>query len=179
MKSIAIAAGMIFAFSMVVAMAAEKSAARKAVEMADGIRVGVCSSMMKEEDKKEEPYLSIMGFYLDKGCPTIFISDLAQHTENLNRDGTASFLVYKEDPDDTFNSSRMTFQGKFVKVTDKKEVERVAEGYCKKYPQAKFLYENLGDFHFYRMELTAIHAIGGFGDISWLNVKEFQKAASE
>ena len=176
MKSLALVG--LVALSMTTVMAEEKSTERKAFEMANSVDIGVCSTMMKD-NKKEEPYLSIVGFYFDKGQPIIFISDLAQHTENLNQNGTASFLVFKQNANDALNSARVTFQGKFVKVTEDKEVVRVAEGYCKKYSKAKFIYENLGDFHFYRMEVKAIHAIGGFGDIDWLDVKDFQKAASE
>jgi putative heme iron utilization protein len=149
----------------------EKSEEQRAFEMVEKGQMGICASMMKKE-----PYLSIMPYSLDKGSPVVYISDLAQHTENLNKKSKSSFLVMKEDPKDIHNSARVTFQGKLVKVTDDKEVKRLYEDYVKKFPHAK-IFKELHDFNFYRMEATAIHFIGGFGDISWLDVKEYAKAA--
>jgi putative heme iron utilization protein len=157
-------------------MAEEKTTEQRAIEFVQSQNMGICASMMKGQ-----PFLSIIPYSVDNGVPVIFISDLAQHTKNLNADGTASFLVMKEDKEDVYNSSRITFQGKMVKVTDDKEVKRIAENHIKKYPQAKFYYENLGDFNFYRMEITSIQFIGGFGDINWYedDVEDYLKAAQK
>lgn len=162
----------ILAFAFAAAMCstafgAEKSSEEKAAEFLKENKVGACASMMENE-----PYLSIMPYALDDGQPFVFISDLAQHTDNINANGKVSFLIYKLDPKDIFNATRVTFQGEMKKITDDKEFERLQQIYIKRFPDSKILF-GLGDFHFYRMSVKDIHWIGGFGDIDWLNVKKF------
>jgi|SaaInlV_165m_DNA_2_1040747.scaffolds.fasta_scaffold45618_2 heme iron utilization protein len=118
---------------------------------------------------------SVMPFLLDKGRPVVFISDLAEHTKNINKDSRASIFVMKDRSD--FDSPRATIIGKFVLVP-KKEIEEVKKAYIKEFPQAKFFAE-LHDFQFYRLEITGIYYVGGFGPkpIQWLDIKKYQEAA--
>src|SRR5581483_2971023 len=112
---------------------------------------------------KEYPYTSLVPYVIDEqGRPIVFISDLAVHTKNLKKNNKCSLMACKIDKKDVFNSARITFIGKMIKV-DKNEVKKV---YLDKYPDAESLLD-LDDFNFYRMEVEYIHYIGGFGDINW------------
>ena len=164
----------LFAFAVAMCatvFGAEKSSEEKAANFLNNEKVGLCASMMDKE-----PYLSVMPYALDDGQPFVFISDLAQHTENINKSGKVSFLIYKLDPDDIFNATRVTFQGTMKKVSNDndKEFKRLAEIYGKRFPDAKQLFD-FADFHFYKMKVKDAHWIGGFGDIDWLDVKKFLK----
>ncbi|MHA1948718.1 MAG: HugZ family pyridoxamine 5'-phosphate oxidase [Candidatus Thorarchaeota archaeon] len=167
----------ILAFALMcsaVVAAEEESTEKKAAEFLKKNQVGVLGTFMKE-DAKSYPYLSIVPYALDDGKPFIFISDLAQHTENLNENGKSSIVVYTLDPDDIHNATRATFQGTLVKLKqDGKEYKRLAKIYVKRFPKSKILL-TFGDFNFYRMEVKQMHWIGGFGDIDWANVKKYLK----
>jgi len=114
---------------------------------------------------KEYPYTSLVPYAIDgKGRPIIFISDLAMHTKNLNKNNKCSLMATKINNKDVFNSARATLIGKMTKVP-KDEVKKI---YLDKYPDAESLLD-LDDFSFYRMEVEYIHYIGGFGDINWYN----------
>lgn len=150
----------------------ELSSSQKAMKMLADVDPTICSSVM---DKA--PYLSVMPIALDKGNPIVFICDLSQHTENINKSGTVSLVTIKVDPKDVFNTSRVTFNGTLKKV-DGKEFDRLSKIYVKRFPSSK-QFINFGDFNFYRLETKSIHFIGGFGDIDWIDPKVFQKEASK
>lgn len=123
---------------------------------------------------KGTPFGSLTPYALDdKGRPIIFISDLAQHTENLQKKSKASLMIHKVDKEDVYSSPRIIFVGRMVKVPDK-EREAVAKVYLKRNPQAEQIIE-FGDFNFYRMEITTIHYYGGFADSNWITPEDYYK----
>lgn len=121
-------------------------------------------------DYNGTPFGSLAPYALDKDYnPVIFISDLAVHTKNLTKNSASSMMVMKVDKDNVFNSKRITFVGKMVKV---EKLEEVSEIFFTKHKQAKD-YAEL-DFTFYRMEISKIYYIGTFGDIRWVDVKDYR-----
>jgi len=153
--------------------AEEKSAEEAALDLIrSSYKAGVCATL----DSEGSPYQSVMPFVIDKkGNPIVFISDLAEHTENINKKPNASFMVMRPDEKgDHFNGSRATMMGKFVKVPHKEDTE-VRKIYLEQFKEAKEWAE-FGDFHFYRLELKSVYYIGGFGDINWLDMKDYRKA---
>jgi heme iron utilization protein len=137
------------------------------------IREGQIASL--STDFKKTPFGSLVPYAIDtQGNPIVFLSDLAQHTENLKKNPKCSLMVHKIDKDDVFSSPRITFVGKLVKVPDK-EREAAAKIYLKKNPQAEQIID-FGDFNFYRFEIRTIHYIGGFGDINWITPEEYRKS---
>lgn len=123
---------------------------------------------------KGTPFGSLTPFIIDKnGCPILFLSDLAQHTENIGKNSRCSIMIHRIDKDDIFNSPRITFAGKITKVSDK-EREEIAKIYLKRHPEAADFID-FADFNFYRLQIRHIHYIGGFGDINWVDVKEYKK----
>jgi len=120
------------------------------------------------------PFNSLVPYIVDsKGHPIIFISDLAQHTDNLSNDSKCSFMIYKIDGDNLFDSARVTFVGKMVRLPKKERKKWKAE-YLAKHPKSK-QFIDFGDFHFYRMEIKSIYYIGGFGDIGWIELEDYNK----
>lgn len=126
-------------------------------------------------DYKGTPFGSLVAYSVDsKGRPYIFVSDMAVHTKNIKKNSKVSLMIYKEDKEDLFNSARITFVGKMVKVDDK-EREVLKKEYLERHPSAE-QFIDFGDFNFYRLEAERIHCIGGFGDIGWLEPGEWSKS---
>lgn len=113
------------------------------------------------------PYVSMTPYdFDDKGRPFVYISDIAHHTKNLKNKADCSLMVFKEDKN-PFASERITLIGKMTQVTDKDELKKLKKSYVKKFEDAE-AFDELHDFCIFRMEVTKVHYIGGFGDIRWL-----------
>jgi len=124
---------------------------------------------------KGTPFGSLAPYAIDeKGLPFVFLSDIAQHSENLKKNKKASLMIHKIDKDDLFSSPRIIFVGKLVKVPDK-ERAAYAKIYLKRNPQAEQIID-FGDFNFYRLvELRTIHYYGGFADSNWIEPADYFK----
>lgn len=126
-------------------------------------------------DYKGTPFGSLAPYALDdKGNPVIYLSTLAVHTKNIEKKAECSVMVTKVDDSDLFNSARITLVGKMVKVP-KEEKEKIAKAFFAKHEKAKE-FAKFHDFDFYRMEIGKIYYIGGFGDIQWIDPKDYQQA---
>ncbi len=126
-------------------------------------------------DFKGTPFGTLVVYALDdKGVPFLFISDMAQHTKNLKKNPKCSLMVMKIDKEDVSNSARITFAGKLAKVTDAKDRKKLRDIYLKANPNTE-QYIDFEDFNFYRMEAAQIQYIGGFGDINWVEPKDYVK----
>ena len=125
----------------------------------------------------DKPYVSSTPFIIDKdGNPVIFISDLALHTKNINKNPNVSIIVKKPDKNGSyFNGSRVTVNGKMVKVTDEKEAEACKKIYMGRYKEAED-WADFGDFNYFKLEPTEIYLIGGFGEIDWVDLKDYKAA---
>lgn len=123
---------------------------------------------------KDAPFISLVPYAVDKhGSPIIFISDMAVHTKNLKKNPQCSLMISRENKDDVFNSKRITLLGKMEKVPED-DLEEVKKAYLEKYPDQEYLME-LEDFAFYRMKITKVYYVGGFGDITWIEVADYLK----
>ncbi len=126
-------------------------------------------------DYKGTPFGTPAPYALDKeGRPVLFLSDLAIHTKNLKKNDKCSMMVLKEDKDDPFNSARVTFVGKVVKVSDKERAEYKKLFLAKNKSAETFA--DFEDFNFYRLEIESIFYVGGFGDINWVKPEDYAKA---
>lgn len=125
-------------------------------------------------DYKGTPFGTPAPYAIDsEGRPVIFLSNLAIHTKNITKNSNCSIMVLKEDKDDPFNSARVTFVGKIVKVGDKERAEYKKLFLAKQKSSEPFI--NFGDFNFYRLDIERIFYVGGFGDIQWVNPKDYVK----
>ena len=121
------------------------------------------------------PYVSSTPFTLNKdGNPIIFISDLARHTAYISKNPNVSIIINKPDKDgDYFNGSRVTVNGKMVKVTDEEEIKLCAKSYMSRFKEAQ-AWADFGDFNYYKLETSEMFMIGGFGEIDYIDLKEFK-----
>jgi hypothetical protein len=140
--------------------------------MIDLVKEGKISTLSTTYDKVA--FGSLVPYALDsKGSPVIFVSDLAIHTKNIKKDSKCSLMIAKISEDDIFNSSRITFIGKMVKVPEK-ELPEIKKIYLEKHESVKGFID-FKDFVFYRLEIDKIYWVGGFGDISWVELQDYQK----
>ena len=115
------------------------------------------------------PYGSVTSYALDnRGAPLLFLSLMAEHTQNAIRDPRASLLVTEPVPDgaDPLAAGRATLLGLLSEVS---EGDRPAarERYLQANPAAAH-YIDFGDFAFYRLEVSTIRYVGGYGRMSWV-----------
>jgi len=93
----------------------------------------------------------------------LLLSDLAQHTRNLKKNSHASLLIVeKKDDLPIHEKKRLTFQGQVRRIEDPEVFERLKTKYLEIFPRSEIFF-GLPDFHFYELEVSRVHWIGGFG----------------
>ncbi|WP_153098886.1 HugZ family protein [Paraburkholderia hayleyella] len=115
------------------------------------------------------PYPSVLPFVLDhRHRPTILVSQLAEHTRNLQSDPHAGFLVVHAPQGDVLNAERVTLLGLFEKL---ETPPGLVQRYLRYHPEGQ-RYLDLGDFTFWTMALERMRYIGGFGTMGWVKGDE-------
>ncbi len=153
-------------------LVAEPTAEELAFKLVSNTKVGTACTI-----HKKGPFGSVMPYAVDKkGRPLVFVSDLAVHTKNIKKNPKASIFITEPTKEVKFDNPRVTLIGK-MNLVPKKELEAAKKIYFKKFPEAK-IYEQFHDFNLYRLEITAIYYVGGFGPkpIQWLDIKKYQEA---
>lgn len=125
------------------------------------------------------PFGSVAPYGVDgAGQPTLLVSRLAVHTQNLRADPRASLLVvqpgWSEDP---LAGARVTLVGR---VTAVPEGERAAvrEDYLARQPTARY-WVDFGDFAFYRITVDDLYYVAGFGAMGWVDAAAYRSAAPD
>jgi putative heme iron utilization protein len=119
------------------------------------------------------PFGSMMPYAADDlGRPIFFISSMAMHTQNLRQDSRGSLLITQPDVSgDPLGASRLTLLGD---VTEAPTAE-VKELYLSRYENAKF-WQDYTDFAYYRLQVSAVYFIGGFGVMGWISAEDYGRA---
>lgn len=122
------------------------------------------------------PFGSLMPYGLDaNGRPIFLISTMAVHTQNLERDPHASLFVSQTDSQgDPLDASRVTLMGEVSKVPEG-ETPEARELYLSRYKNASY-WVDFDDFSFYRMEVSDIYFVGGFGAMGWVTAEDYSGA---
>jgi putative heme iron utilization protein len=108
----------------------------------------------------------------DQGRPVFFISSMAMHTQNLQEDSRASLLITQpEVSGDPLGSARLTLLGSVIQAP----AAEVRELYLSTYENAKF-WQDYTDFAYYRMEVSGVYFIGGFGVMGWISAVDYRGA---
>jgi hypothetical protein len=106
------------------------------------------------------------------GRPIFFISSMAMHTQNLREDPRASLLVTQPDVSgDPLGAARLTLLGN---VTEAPATE-VKDLYLSRYENAKF-WQDYTDFAYYRLQVSGVYFIGGFGVMGWISAEDYANA---
>jgi heme iron utilization protein len=150
------------------------SRARKARSLLEARRLGVLTTVSSR--LPGYPFASITPFSLDgQGRPVFLISGLAVHTKNLMADPRASLLVFESGfEQDPLGSARMNLLGG-VRAVPEDEIASVRGAYLKDHPESA-QWMGFGDFRLYRLEVTEVYYIGGFGEMGWISKDDFEGA---
>lgn len=121
------------------------------------------------------PFGSVVTYALDElGRPLLLLSDLAEHTRNLQADSRASLMATEDDrPGDVLALGRVTLIGDLSAVPAE-ELDSVRETYLAVHPKA--LYIDFDDFNLYRLDVSSVRYVGGFGHMSWVDADEYSTA---
>ena len=122
------------------------------------------------------PFGSVTPYCTDAECrPIIYISSIAQHTQNILADSRVSLTVVEKNhaSDDVQARGRLTCIANAQPVSDDEAGFR--ERYFRYFPSARE-YELTHDFAFFRLELVRLRFIGGFGQIYWVEPGQFRTA---
>jgi heme iron utilization protein len=123
------------------------------------------------------PYGSLVSPAVDDmGRPLLLLSELAEHTGNLQAHPEASVLLTEPlgGHDQPLALGRVTILGPCAKVAEA-EHAGVRESFLRQQPSAAY-YVDFDDFAFYRVEPIALRYVGGFGRMSWVSASDYVAA---
>jgi len=125
------------------------------------------------------PFGSLTPYGLDRGGrPTLLISRLALHAQNLAADPRASLLVAEADgADDAQARARVTVVGAVAPIEGAALAE-VREDYLARHPSAR-TWVDFGDFAFHRLEVAGVYYVAGFGAMGWIEPAEYGRAEAD
>jgi putative heme iron utilization protein len=107
-----------------------------------------------------------------EGRPIFFISSMAMHTQNLQQDPRSSLLITQPDiSGDPLGASRVTILGSTTPVT----ADEVREVYLCRHENARF-WQDYSDFEYYRLAVSGVYFIGGFGVMGWISAEDYMNA---
>jgi putative heme iron utilization protein len=108
-----------------------------------------------------DPYCSLVNVATaPDGSPLFLLSTLAIHTKNLLADPRASLMLDERKDGDPLEGARIMLMGSIAIASDPAMRRR----YLTRHPEAE-QFADFKDFSFYRMELSRIHLVAGFGRI--------------
>ena len=120
------------------------------------------------------PYTSIVDLLpLDNGEVAMFLSSLAEHRKYLDADPRASVLIapYLYEPD-VLSRPRLTLMGRVEHVAHR---ETLIDPYLASHPDAE-PYIHFADFQFFRLSVSRVRYIAGFGRMGWMDAEAYQTA---
>ncbi len=120
------------------------------------------------------PFASVMPFALtDDASPVFLISGMAIHTQNLVADPRASLLVMQSGSDsDPLGSPRATLLGTVARI---EATDEIRAAYLERHPSSKY-WIDFSDFAFYRLDVTDLYFVGGFGVMGWVASNDYRVA---
>ncbi len=130
-------------------------------------RASAVASLATLDPDGGPPHASFVTVALDRDLrPVLLLSTLAQHRRNLAAHPAAALLMTGEGrgvaaPSDPLAGDRVTVRGRLAVSADPADRAR----FLARHPEAAG-YADFGDFDFFRMAVTAVHLVGGFGRIS-------------
>ena len=132
---------------------------------------GILSTVSKKV--KGYPFGSLVTYVSGKSRVVFFhASDLAEHTKNFMHNSKASLTVTKvKAKPDQQNSQRLTLMGDINRLAHS-DLSECTERFFKFFPESQ-QYQFMHDFSFYRLDVKEARWIGGFGEIAWLDRKNW------
>ena len=124
-------------------------------------------------DLEGYPYGSFVTVAFDSGNPIFLISELAEHTKNLERDSRASLLVAEGGSADPLANGRVTMLGPCTPVEGGGGSARAA--FFGAHPNSTY-YADYRDFAFWKLHVDYVRYIGGYGRMSWISKADWHAA---
>lgn len=136
-----------------------------AINLMRNCREGVLSTVSKKYEGY--PFGSFVTFISGADRSLIFYaSDIAQHTINLKNNSKACITLFNLSEGDKQDSARLSLIGDVKKID--KDVEEISRQFIEFFPESS-QYSNMHDFNFYKLNISQVRWIGGFGKIAWLS----------
>jgi heme iron utilization protein len=108
-----------------------------------------------------DPYCSLVNVATAAdGAPLLLLSRLAVHTKNLLSDPRVSLMIDERKEGDPLEGARVMLMGRAAATDDPNARRRYLERQSEAVAFADF-----GDFAFYRIGLSGVHLVAGFGRI--------------
>ncbi|OJY46851.1 DUF2470 domain-containing protein [Pseudonocardia sp. 73-21] len=125
------------------------------------------------------PFGSLVTHAVDAaGRPLLLLSELAEHTRNLVADPRASLMAVQDGDGDPLALGRVTVVGE-VSVLSGDERTATLAVYRDTHPGAFYAdpttIEDHG-FRIYRLEVSSVRYVGGFGRMSWVDAAGYTSA---
>lgn len=124
------------------------------------------------------PFGSVMPYALTAdGAPLFLISGMAIHTQNVLDDPRASLLVMQSgNASDPLGLARATLLGTVTRIDDVPDELRRA--YLERHPNARH-WIDYSDFGFFRLDVTQLYFVGGFGVMGWVPADDYASAEAD
>lgn len=108
-----------------------------------------------------DPYCSLVNVATAfDGAPLLLLSTLAIHTRNILADPRVSLMLDERKDGDPLQGARIMLMGRAVPTQDENDRRR----YLARQPEAN-MFVGFADFAFYRVDISAVHLVAGFGRI--------------
>ncbi|MDX8410431.1 MAG: DUF2470 domain-containing protein [Mariprofundaceae bacterium] len=122
------------------------------------------------------PFGSMMPYALDAhDHPLFLISTMAVHTQNILSNPKASLYVAEGMIEgEPLGASRLTLMGDIQPAED----QDVRDRYLDAHPNARH-WVDFDDFSFYRMDVSDVYFVGGFGVMGWVGKPNYQQAVPD
>ncbi len=123
------------------------------------------------------PFASVMPYALDgDATPLFLISSMAIHTQNVLADPRASLLVLQSGREsDPLGSPRATLLGTVTRID---ATDGIRAAYLERHESAKY-WIDFSDFAFFRLDVTDVYYVGGFGVMGWVTVDDYRSAEAD
>ena len=113
------------------------------------------------------PFGSLAPFALSgHGEPLVWLSNLAEHTQNLLADPRVSLFVQDSQAlTDPQAGARVSL---LCTAVAEFNIDEARQAYLQRFPAAAELLQ-MGDFKFFKLQIEQVRYIGGFGEMYWLS----------
>lgn len=151
--------------------------AEKVATLLLGQKQAILSTLSRDPRCEGHPFGSLVNVAIGPdGELMTFISRLAEHRMNLERDARCSLLIVEGqgsagERTDPLSYARATFVGR-LELAEKTQGRRAK--FLGRHPRA--YYVDFDDFGCFVLKLEAVRYIGGFGEMSWVEPLDFERA---
>lgn len=149
-------------------MAKEELTEAKALILAKKLifenKFAILGTILHNELHEGWPYSSLVQVASENGELFLLVSELSDHTKNIQKDQNISLLFDGTSEHNRMNSERITIVG-FVTKVDK---EPQHDLFTTSHPKSKLFYD-FEDFSVYKVTIQRGRYVGGFGKAFWLH----------